>query len=449
MRVRRVVTSFIEHSGKILILRRSGRVGSYQGKWAGVSGYLEEGEDGLTRALKEVEEEIGLKPEQLKLLREGEPLHAYDKALDHLWIIHPYLFATNSTKIRLDWEHVEHRWVEPEDLYDYPTVPRLVDTLSRVKKIRRYELSDQELINLIKKIEEDKVHGASWLGEEAIKVFRAALKRFRGDVKKDFIEYMKMVGKMLIEARPSMATLSNNVGSMLATLLLHDEKLEKVEELKAAMLRACDELLKERRRAFDKVIEEGAKLLPKDGSVLTMSYSSTTLNVLKRAFKDGKKIKVWVAESRPLLEGRRLAEELAKSGLATTLITDAAIGHFMSSVDVVMVGADSILYDGSVVNKVGTYLLALAAKEMGVPFYAVCEGQKLDTLSYIKKGISLEEKDPSEVHKVELPSLTVRNPYFDVTPSKLVTAIITEEGPVHPGEVEAKVLKMLTELYFP
>jgi len=126
-----VVTCFLESDGQILLLRRSQRVGSYQGRWAGVSGYVETTPD--EQALTEISEETGLQPDDLQLLKKGEILTVEDKKLNIRWLVHPYLFHINDrSKIRTDWEHLEIRWIAPEEIGDFATVPRLKETLDSV-----------------------------------------------------------------------------------------------------------------------------------------------------------------------------------------------------------------------------------------------------------------------------------------------------------------------------
>ena len=126
-----VVTSFLEHDGKVLILRRSGRVGSYRGRWSGVSGYLER--DPEAQALLEIREETGLESEALALDRKGELLEVVDRSQARKWIVHPFLFRVSSPEsIRLDWENLESRWIEPSELGSYETVPGLQEALARV-----------------------------------------------------------------------------------------------------------------------------------------------------------------------------------------------------------------------------------------------------------------------------------------------------------------------------
>ena len=128
---RHVVTCFLESNGEILLLRRSQQVGSYQGRWAGVSGYVETTAD--EQSLTEISEETGLQPIDLELLRKGEPLSVEDFELGVRWVVHPYLFhVKNRGKIQTDWEHLEIRWIAPKDIDKFTTVPRLKETLDRV-----------------------------------------------------------------------------------------------------------------------------------------------------------------------------------------------------------------------------------------------------------------------------------------------------------------------------
>lgn len=128
---KKVVTSFIRHQGMILLLRRSEKVGSYKGKWAGVSGYLE-ATSPLEQALKEIYEEIGLNELQVDFVNSGKPLEVFDKQLCVCWVVYPFLFDTAvPEKISLDWEHVEMQWVEPKALQHLDTVPKLAETYER------------------------------------------------------------------------------------------------------------------------------------------------------------------------------------------------------------------------------------------------------------------------------------------------------------------------------
>jgi hypothetical protein len=128
-----VVTCFLEHGGKILILRRSGRVSTYRRSWAGVSGYIETNAD--DQAFTEISEETELYKKDLKLIKKGKPLEVIDKDLNRKWIVHPFLFHVRAPeKIKTDWEHTEVKWIKPGELKKYETVPGLAKALARVIK---------------------------------------------------------------------------------------------------------------------------------------------------------------------------------------------------------------------------------------------------------------------------------------------------------------------------
>ncbi len=134
MEEKHVVTSFLEYNNKILILRRSQAVGTYQGKWAGVSGYIEEGNTSFEQSLEEIREETGLSHLDVELIKEGEVLEVVDEDLGRKWIVHPYRFRVKDpTRVRIDWEHKEAKWILPQDLVKYSTVPKLKETWQRVE----------------------------------------------------------------------------------------------------------------------------------------------------------------------------------------------------------------------------------------------------------------------------------------------------------------------------
>jgi 8-oxo-dGTP pyrophosphatase MutT (NUDIX family) len=124
-----VVTSFLRRDTKVLILLRSHRVKTNKGKWAGVSGYVEPDETPRQTAFKELEEEVSARPEQVRLVREAAPLTLLDVEHDTEWVVHPFLFDDLGVKVVLDWEHTEHRWIEPGEIGSFDTVVSLRRTL--------------------------------------------------------------------------------------------------------------------------------------------------------------------------------------------------------------------------------------------------------------------------------------------------------------------------------
>jgi len=130
--LRKVVTCFLKHGGKILVLKRSEKVGTYRGKWSAVAGYIEKGESPDDTARKEMREEVGVK--DVRLITRGTPYEFYDLDLGIVWMVHPYMFAVESDQVQLDWENVESKWILPEELKLYDTVPMLEESWKRVIK---------------------------------------------------------------------------------------------------------------------------------------------------------------------------------------------------------------------------------------------------------------------------------------------------------------------------
>jgi methylthioribose-1-phosphate isomerase len=175
------------------------------------------------------------------------------------------------------------------------------------------------------------------------------------------------------------------------------------------------------------------------GGLATAEYG-TALGVIRAAVAEGKRVRVFADETRPFLQGARLTVwELDKDGVPVVLITDSMAGWFLrrGDVDAVVVGADRIARNGDTANKIGTYSLAVLAKENGVPFYVAAPMSTVDPTIGDGGGIPIEERSPDEVREVAgrlvtLPYAEVRNPGFDVTPASYITAIITERGVCRP-----------------
>lgn len=174
--------------------------------------------------------------------------------------------------------------------------------------------------------------------------------------------------------------------------------------------------------AKDATVRATLSQLDGAGRVLTHSISSTVLEVLKRL----PRTEVVVTESRPGREGWELAATLAAEGIAVRYITDAQAGLFVAEVDAVIVGADALLGDGTLVNKAGTYLLALAAQDQGKPFYVCAESFKCTTLT--AEAFPLEERSGSELGPPPVPGLRARNITFEMTPPRLITAWLSNEA---------------------
>jgi len=227
------------------------------------------------------------------------------------------------------------------------------------------------------------------------------------------------------------------------------QDLRRVQE---AMVAEAQQIHREKRADDEAIGRFGAQLMPADGQVLTQCNTGalatagigTALGVIRMAVEQGRKLRVLVPETRPYLQGARLtAWELQQDGIPLTLITDNMVGHFLKSGEIAaaVVGADRIAANGDTANKIGTYSMAVLAREHNVPFYVAAPTSTLDLSIPSGEQIPIEERPAEEVTHIRgvriAPDVAVANPAFDVTPARLVTAIITERGVARPPYIES------------
>jgi methylthioribose-1-phosphate isomerase len=228
---------------------------------------------------------------------------------------------------------------------------------------------------------------------------------------------------------------------------------ESVDQLKDRLRKEADRIHDEDVASCRAIGAHGATLVPAVANILTHCNAGalatagygTALGVIRGAVEAGRKVRVLADETRPFLQGARLtAWELVKDGIDTTVITDNMAGAIMrkGDIDLVVVGADRIAANGDTANKIGTYSVAVLAKEHGIPFYVAAPWSTIDLATKDGDAIPIEERNPREVTHVGNTQLApdgahVRNPSFDVTPHKYVTAIITERGVFKPPFIES------------
>lgn len=240
-----------------------------------------------------------------------------------------------------------------------------------------------------------------------------------------------------------------------------NKHLNDVEQVKKALVAEALAIFEEDIAANRAIGRHGGPLIPDGATVLTHCNAGalatagdygTALGVIRGARDAGKKIAVIADETRPFLQGLRLtAWELAKDDIPVTVITDNMAGHVMKNgkVDAVVVGADRIAANGDTANKIGTYMVAVLAREHGVPFYVAAPLTTLDLSITSGEQIPIEERDAMEVthikdHQLAPDGINVHNPAFDVTPHQFITAIITDKGVARPP-----YLKSLKNLFEP
>jgi methylthioribose-1-phosphate isomerase len=238
-----------------------------------------------------------------------------------------------------------------------------------------------------------------------------------------------------------------------------DRKFTELENVNADLQTIRTEMVAEaklvhlEKKATDEAIGRyGAEFMPKAGSVMTQCNAGalatagigTALGVIRVAFEQGKKLHVLVPETRPYLQGARLtAWELQKGGIPLTLITDNMVGHFLKTGDVkaIVTGADRIAANGDTANKIGTYQMAVLAKENNVPFYIAAPVSTFDLAIPDGEHIPIEERSAEEVTHIQgvriAPDVPAAHPAFDVTPARYIAGIITERGVARAPFAEA------------
>ena len=272
---------------------------------------------------------------------------------------------------------------------------------------------------------------------------------------KDLDEEWQRICKTLSKTRPTARNLFWALERMDRVFQKHKSSLT---ELQSALVQESRKIHQEDIEINRRIGLHGQQLLLQDSTVLTHCNAGalatagygTALGVIRAAVEAGKGIQVIADETRPFLQGSRLtAWELVQENIPCTLITDNMAGYFMQSgrIQAVVVGADRIAANGDTANKIGTYSLAVLAKEHEIPFYVAAPLSTIDFGTSLGANIPIEERAPSEVTQIAGQELAparvqVANPAFDVTPNRLVSSIITEEGIARSPYVET-----LIELY--
>ena len=305
-------------------------------------------------------------------------------------------------------------------------------------------------------IKEMRVRGAPAIGVAAAYGMALGAQGIEAASKEEFMAKLGTVSQALSATRPT----AINLFWALERMKRAAEAVEDAAQIKAALLNEAQKLEAENEAADRKLSKFGAELIKNGFTILTHCNTGalatagygTALGVIKAAKEQGKKIKVLVTETRPLLQGARLTTwELASEGIPFTLIADSMVGHFLSRgwIDCVIVGADRIAANGDVANKIGTYNIAVLAMENGVPFYVAAPSSSIDLSLPSGDEIPIEERSAEEVTRIEgIPiapvGVEVANPAFDITPHIYITAIITERGVVRePYEIRLKKVQSL------
>jgi methylthioribose-1-phosphate isomerase len=284
------------------------------------------------------------------------------------------------------------------------------------------------------------VRGAPALGIAAAFGMSLAAVRSEAEDVGALLRDLEEAGDIIIATRPTAV----NIAWAASRIIVAARSCTGIDEARRMVAEEARRIASEDEEACRRMAELGADVIPPGANVLTHCNTGmlctagfgTAQGVIYEAHRQGKRIHVWVDKTRPMLQGARLTSwELQRLGVPMTLVADTAAGHLMSTgaVDVVIVGADRVAANGDVANKIGTYQLAVLAHHHRVPFFVAAPTSSVDLHMRSGSDISIEERAPGEVTAplgiAFAPEGTrAINPAFDITPARLVTAIVTERG---------------------
>jgi ribose 1,5-bisphosphate isomerase len=285
-------------------------------------------------------------------------------------------------------------------------------------------------VERIKKLE---IQGARNVAIAAIKSLQTLAEQTKAKNKAAFLKELKEAQAMLFASRETEPLMRNAVRWIITQS--QDISTERVELLIEMVSSNAILFLQNLEASRERTAEIGAKRIRDGMLVFTHCHSSTVTRMLAKAKADGKNFTVICTETRPAFQGRITAREMVDLDIQTMFIVDSAARFYMGDVDLAVVGADAITSEGNVVNKIGTSSIAVLANEARKPFYVVTELLKFDpeTLYGVYEGI--EHRNPGEVWNEAPAKLCVRNPAFDVTPSRYISGIVCEEGIIAPQSI--------------
>ncbi len=284
------------------------------------------------------------------------------------------------------------------------------------------------------------VQGARNVAVAAIKAIQTLAEQTKAKNKTALLNELKEAQTALFASRETEPLMRNAIRWVITQA--EDSSTEKVDVLSGIVVSNVGLFLQNLEASRELTAEIGARRIRDGMLIFTHCHSSTVTRLIAKAKADGKSFSVICTETRPAFQGRITAREMVELGVQTMFIVDSAARSYMGDVDLVVVGADAITSEGNVVNKIGTSSIAVLANEARKPFYVVSELLKFDPETLNGTYERIEQRNPSEVWNEAPEKLSVRNPAFDVTPSRYIHGLICEEGVIAPQSIVEAVYRM-------
>lgn len=319
-----------------------------------------------------------------------------------------------------------------------------------------------KITQIIEDIEELKIQGATAVAENAFEGIKIFITEYENkDVSREvFLKEVEQAGIKLVNARPNEPLARNGLKYLMNMFRIKHPGEEKFEVIQSGLVETMDDFLKLLGEAKSKIVGHGIANFKEVDGVLTHCHSSTVENVIKGIVgtkKEGEWFSIVATETRPRYQGRITAKNLIDAGLEVLMIVDGAVTSFLANdwkagdivgewgdwdipTDAVFIGCDEIMVDGDVINKVGSYAVALAAYYASKPVYVVGTILKLNPGTIYSRP-KIEMRDPKEIWEDAPAGLNVINPAFEIVPSQFITGFITEFGVIKPENVEREMGK--------
>jgi len=293
-------------------------------------------------------------------------------------------------------------------------------------------------------IETMETRGAASIADATADALRTQAVESDAETASELRAELRAVARLLLSTRPTAVSLPNA-----CRYVLRRAAGDSVESVRASAVESAEEFRARLETAQGDLGQVGANRLRDGDTIMTHCHSTDALACVEAAVDDGKELSAIVKETRPRKQGHITARELRELGVDVTLVVDSAARRYLDDVDHVLVGADAIAADGSVVNKVGTSGLAVVARERGTPIVVAAGTLKLDPATMTGEAVEIEMREESEVldatERETIGDITVENPAFDVTPPRYLDAIVTERGQFPPESIVTLMRELFGE----
>lgn len=312
-------------------------------------------------------------------------------------------------------------------------------------------MSVKQILDIEKDIKELNIQGATNVAIATVEGMKIFIEETNISDKEMFYKELERVGSKLANARPNEPLARNAVKYVAQVFRKNFSDLHSLNDMKQKMNEYCDEYLFKIADSKRTIIELGVPYLRHFENVLTHCHSSTAVSVIKSIAQGKRTFEVVCTETRPLFQGRITAKSLLDDGISTTLIADSAaesfvIGRGSIPIDAIFIGCDEITIDGSCINKIGSWGIAMSATYVGKPIYVVSPLLKVNP-SVSHRDISIEIREDDELWSDAPRGLKMFNPAFEIVDSRLITGFMTEFGIIKPNEIASIVKAKYTWLF--